>query len=93
MIKNIQELRILRANEKNESSSKTEIKMNGSTDIDPTQIKLELSLLQRKFEILEEREIQIIRLCNGYSKNRRLSKDLQQFISDLNAILNSKAKK
>lgn len=66
--------------------------MNG-TDIDPTQIKLELSLLQRKHEILEERELQIVRLINGYSKNTKNSKDLQQFIAELNKILNTKASK
>lgn len=66
--------------------------MNG-TDIDPTQIKLELSLLQRKHEILEERELQIVRLINGYSKNTKNSKDLQQFIAELNKILSTKASK
>jgi hypothetical protein len=67
--------------------------MNGSSDIDPTQIKLELSLLQRKFEILEDRELEIQKLCNGYAKNSRNSKDLQAFIAELNKILNSKSTK
>lgn len=84
----------MRENERNETFVKSDlIKINGSTDIDPTQIKLELSLLQRKHEILEEREMQIIRLCNGYAKNQKIGKDLQQFIAEINKILSSKAKK
>lgn len=66
--------------------------MKQSSDIDPTQIKLELSLLQRKYEILEEREIQLQKLCNNYSKKSN-SKDLQAFLSEVNKILNSKPKK
>lgn len=85
-------MKILRENEKNESNVKSELKLKASSDIDPTQIKLELSLLQRKYEILEERELQIQRLCNGYAKNNRMSKDLQQFIAELNKILAAKGK-
>lgn len=89
----LKELKILRETERNETFIRSEVIMNGGTDIDPTQIKLELSLLQRKYEILEDREMQIVRLCNGYAKNPKIGKELQQFIGELNKILNSKPAK
>ena len=71
---------------------KDELKLKGSTDMDPTQIKLELNLLQRKYDILEDRENQMQKLISAYAKKNN-SKDLNGFISELSKILNSKPKK
>ena len=90
-----QELKIIRENEKNKSTVNCELKMmnNNNMEFDPTQIKLEMSLLQRKFEILEERELQVQKLFNRFKNNAKNSKDLQLFLSELNIILNSKSTK
>lgn len=61
--------------------------------MDPAQIKLELSLLQNKFDILNEREALIKELCSKQIKNIKNSKDLNVFLSDIMKILNGKANK
>ena len=60
--------------------------------MDPNQIKLELSLLQKKYDILEDRENQLNRLCNSYAK-QKVSKEVQQLLNEVVRILNSKPKK
>ncbi|CAF0814643.1 unnamed protein product, partial [Brachionus calyciflorus] len=86
------ELKILREHESKENTYKEDFKMKQSHDIDPTQIKLELSLLQRKYEILEEKEIQLNKLCNNYLK-KNIGKESQALLNEIIKILNSKPKK
>lgn len=85
-------MRILRENESKAMVYKDELKLKGGTDIDPTQIKLELNLLQRKYDLLEDRENQIQKLISIYAKKNN-SKDLNGFIGELSKILTSKPKK
>lgn len=59
--------------------------------MDPAQIKLELSLLQNKFDILNERETSIKDLCSKQIKNTKNSKDLNLFLSAIMKVLNGKA--
>lgn len=58
--------------------------------MDPAQIKLELSLLQNKFDILNERETSIKDLCSKQIKNTKNSKDLNLFLSAIMKVLNGK---
>ena len=71
---------------------KYDFKIKVVTDIDPNQIKLELNLLQRKYDLLEDRENQIQKLISIYAKKNN-SKDLNGFIGELSKILTSKPKK
>ena len=63
------------------------------SDLDPTQIKLELSLLQRKFDLLDDREKQLDRLCQEWSNKGKLQKETQILLSEITRILKSKPKK
>jgi hypothetical protein len=85
------ELRIMRENESREMSFKHDYK-HKAADMDPNHIKLELSLLQKKFDIIEDRENQLHKLCNSYAK-QKLTKEVQQFLNEVVRILNSKPKK
>ncbi len=62
-------------------------------DMDPAQTKLELSLLQNKYDILKERDMALKNLCSTQIKNPKNTKDLSLFLSDVMKILNSKPKK
>lgn len=62
-------------------------------DMDPAQTKLELSLLQNKFDILNERDTALKSLCSFQAKQSKNSKDLSLFLSEVMKILNSKTKK
>ena len=62
-------------------------------DMDPAQTKLELSLLQNKFDILNERDMALKSLCSLQVKHTKNSKDLSLFLSEIMKILNSKPKK
>ena len=81
----------MRENQDNESEYKHQQKLV-SADMDPTQIKLEFNLLQRKYDILEEKETQIQKLCSSYSKKNN-NKELGEFLKELTKILNGKPKK
>jgi hypothetical protein len=63
-----------------------------AADADPNQLKLELSLLQKKYELFEDKENQLNRLINSYSK-QKLSKDVQILLNEVIKIMNSKPKK
>jgi len=83
----------MRDNERKTQNYKEEVQLKAGGEIDAAQIKLEYSLLQRKYEILEEKEEQLQRLCASQSKKQNNSKDLQAFLSEMTKILNSKPKK
>ena len=87
----IQELKKLRKNDINDQSSAGN-GIGGSSELDPAQLKLEFNLLQRKYEILDEREKLLQKLVFN-AKKKKASKDLATFLDDLNEILNSKVKK
>jgi hypothetical protein len=65
---------------------------HGKTDVDPNQLKLELSLLQKKYELFEDKENQLNRLINSYSKTK-MAKETQLLLNDVIKIMNSKPKK
>ena len=67
-------------------------RMTGS-DMDPAQIRLELSLMEKKFEMLDDRERKIERLCSEWLANKKISKETQTFINEVTRILKSKPKK
>lgn len=69
-----------------------DLRLTTRNDMDPSQIKLELSLLQRKYDALVEKEKAIQKLCSA-SLNKKNSKDLDMFVNDLMKIINSKPKK
>lgn len=71
--------------------NKDDLRFTTRADMDPSQIKLELSLLQRKYEILAEKEKAIQKLCTA-SLSKKNSKDLDIFVNDLMKIINSKPK-
>ena len=81
----------MRENQMNESEFKHQHKLV-SADMDPTRIKLEFNLLQRKYDILEEREIQLQKLCSSYSKKNN-NKEMTEFLKEMTKILSSKPKK
>ena len=81
----------MRENQSNESEFKHQQKLV-SADMDPTQIKLEFNLLQRKYDILEEKEAQLQKLCSIYSKKNN-NKELVDILKEITKILNSKPKK
>ncbi len=83
---------MMRDNERKTQNYKEEVQLKAGGEIDAAQIKLEYSLLQRKYEILEEKEEQLHRLCASQAKKQN-SKDLQAFLSEITKILNSKPKK
>ena len=65
-----------------------------SFEINPGTIKLEIALLQKKYDILNEREKALHRLCTITLNHKKNSKDLQQFLADMMKILfPNKAKK
>lgn len=59
--------------------------------MDPSQIKLELSLLQRKYDILAEREKALQKLCS-ITIGKKNTKELDIFVNEVMKILNSKPK-
>jgi hypothetical protein len=63
-----------------------------TADADPNQLKLELSLLQKKYELLEDKENQLNRLINSYSK-QKMTKEVQLLLNEVIKIMNSKPKK
>jgi hypothetical protein len=85
------ELKTARENEELELLSKEEVKLNELVEMDPAQMKLELSLLQRKFNLLEEREKKLSALCESFLKNQP-NKETQVFIAEVTKILNSRLK-
>lgn len=72
--------------------NKDDLRLKTRTDMDPSQIKLELSLLQRKYEILAEREKALQKLCSA-SIAKKNSKELDIFINEVMKVLNSKKPK
>lgn len=87
----LKELRIMRENESKEMTYKQEYKLQVA-DSDPNQLKLEMALLQKKYDILEDKENQLNKLCNAYAK-QKMSKELQAFYNEVLKILNSKPRK
>jgi hypothetical protein len=71
--------------------NKDDLRLTTRNDMDPSQIKLELSLLQRKYDILSDREKALQKLCSA-SIGKKNSKDLDMFINEIIKILNSKSK-
>jgi hypothetical protein len=93
----VKELKLFRdeekANPKMETVEFLETSNTKFFDMDPAQTKLELSLLQNKYDILKERDMALKNLCSTQIKHPKNSKDLSLFISEVMKILNSKAKK
>lgn len=71
--------------------NKDDLRLKTRTDMDPSQIKLELSLLQRKYEILAEREKALQKLCS-ITIGKKNTKELDIFVNEVMKILNSKPK-
>ena len=92
-----QELKLYREEERlnpnTENSDFLETSHAKFFDMDPAQIKLELSLLQKKFDILNERDIALKTLCSYQAKQPKNSKDLAIFINDVLKLLNGKKSK
>ena len=92
----LKELKIFRDEEKANPKADIEFLETSNQkfyDMDPAQIKLELSLLQNKYDIICDRETAIKSLCSKQSKQTRNSKDLSLFLSEIMKILNGKLTK
>lgn len=92
-----QELKIFREQEKLDPTHESEIFLEHQNtkffDLDPTVLKLELSLLQNKYDILNEKDKALQKLCAIQACKQKNSKDLNLFLNEIMKVLNSKSKK
>ena len=91
------ELKIFREQEKLNPVHESDIFLESQStkffDMDPSLLKLELSLLQNKYDILSEKDKALQKLCATQVSKNKNSKDLNIFLNETMKILNGKPKK